>query len=75
MTIPQISQDMHVEADEFCGKVVYGQKVSSSKSNYNNHVAQLAPAVRDLADLETKAQQSFLSLMYKGKSGLITDIF
>ena len=71
-TISQIGPDMHVEADEFAGKVVYGEKLKQSKPLYNNHVAQLAPAVRDLAQLETMAQSSFLSLMYKGKSGLQT---
>ncbi|XP_075243162.1 ATP-dependent RNA helicase DDX1-like [Convolutriloba macropyga] len=74
-TIPQINPDMHVAADEFAGKVTYGQKITNMKSNYNNHVSQLAPAVRELADMETMAQRSFLSLLYQGKSGLKSDIF
>ena len=66
---------MEVQADEFAGKVTYGQKISGNKSNYTNHVSQLAPAVRELAEMETMAQQSFLSLLYKKKIGFRSEIF
>lgn len=60
VTIQQIEPDMQVPHDEFDGKVVYGQKRQQTGSTYNNHTAQMAPIVKDLAKLESEAQILYL---------------
>jgi ATP-dependent RNA helicase DDX1 len=59
-TIQQIETDMKVPANEFDGKVVYGQKRLKTGSGYQDHVKQLVPIVDELAELESKAQKIFL---------------
>jgi len=52
---------MEVPINEFDGKVVYGQKRSQgSGTGYQDHVAQMAPTVKQLASLESQAQLIFL---------------
>ncbi|XP_071785586.1 ATP-dependent RNA helicase DDX1-like [Asterias amurensis] len=60
VVIDQTEPDMKVAANEFDGKVVYGQKKINTGSGYKGHVAILAPSVAELAELEQKAQTSFL---------------
>lgn len=60
ITIQQIESNMKVPANEFDGKVVYGQKKLTTECDYKNHVQQLAPVVADLSELESKAQLSYL---------------
>lgn len=59
-TIQQVDPDIRVPSDEFDGKVVYGQKKALSGSNYQTHTAEMAPAVRLLAELEMVAQKYFI---------------
>lgn len=63
ITITQVDKDMKVPVNEFDGKVVYGEKLQNKGSNYKDHVEQLAPIVRNLSKLESKAQVSFLKHM------------
>ncbi|XP_034238191.1 ATP-dependent RNA helicase Ddx1 [Thrips palmi] len=60
VTIQQVGADVKVPVDQFDGKVVYGQKKLNTGSSYENHVSQMAPAVQDLAQLESKAQLIYL---------------
>ncbi|CAG0887653.1 unnamed protein product [Cyprideis torosa] len=60
VTIPEVGLDMRVPVDDFEGKVTYGQKRKQMGSNYQTHVAQLAPAVKDLAAFESQAQIIYL---------------
>jgi ATP-dependent RNA helicase DDX1 len=60
VTIQQVEPDIKVPMDEFDGKVTYGQKRQQTGSDYENHVAQMAPAVNDLSQLESKVQLSYL---------------
>ncbi|CAH0384139.1 unnamed protein product [Bemisia tabaci] len=64
VTIQQVEPELDIPVDEFDGKVVYGQKRSNQGSNYENHVEQMAPAVKDLSALESKAQLTFLQRSY-----------
>lgn len=64
VTIQQIDTDMKVQADEFDGKVVYGQKRAAAGSGYEGHHSQLVSTVSLLADLETRAQDHFLRTFY-----------
>ncbi|KAJ1528368.1 hypothetical protein ONE63_006786 [Megalurothrips usitatus] len=64
ITIQQVGADIKVPVNEFDGKVVYGQKRLNTGSGYVNHVAQMAPAVQDLAQLESKAQLLYLKRHY-----------
>ncbi|XP_044745938.1 ATP-dependent RNA helicase Ddx1 [Coccinella septempunctata] len=61
ITITQVDTDMVVPADEFDGKVVYGQKRKAGGSNYQNHTAQMAPIVKELTKLESNAQLIYLN--------------
>lgn len=61
ITITQINTDMVVPADEFDGKVVYGQKRKAGGSNYQNHTAQMVPIVKELTKLESSAQLLYLN--------------
>lgn len=65
VTIQQADTDMKVAADEFDGKVVYGQKKAAEGTGYIGHRSQLADTVALLADLETQAQDLFLENFYK----------
>ncbi|XP_065581401.1 ATP-dependent RNA helicase Ddx1-like isoform X2 [Artemia franciscana] len=60
VTVPQVGSDIKVPVDEFEGKVIYGQKRIGAGSGYQTHVGQLAPAVRDLAALESQTQILYL---------------
>ena len=60
---------MKVAADEFDGKVVYGEKKASGGSGYAGHAGQLADTVATLARLETQAQDLFLTNFYSVKQG------
>ncbi|KAJ9589687.1 hypothetical protein L9F63_017131 [Diploptera punctata] len=60
VTIQQVEPDLKVPMDEFDGKVTYGQKRQQMGTNYENHVAQMAPAVQELSQLESKTQLFYL---------------
>jgi len=60
ITITQIENDLKVPVNDFDGKVVYGEKRKNTGSGYKDHVQQLVPIVKELADLESEAQLSFL---------------
>ncbi|XP_015121411.1 ATP-dependent RNA helicase Ddx1 [Diachasma alloeum] len=60
ITIQQVGSDIKVPMNEFDGKVVYGQKRMDMGTNYQNHVQQMAPVVKDLAMLESKAQIAYV---------------
>ncbi|XP_068698338.1 ATP-dependent RNA helicase DDX1-like [Montipora foliosa] len=62
-TISAIQPNMRVPINEFDGKVNYGQKRRGSGSLFDSHTAELAPSVRELADMEFKAQTSFLGFL------------
>lgn len=64
VTIQQVEPDLKIPADEFDGKVVYGQKRSQMGSSYATHVAQMGPAVQELAQLEKKSQSIFIQRYY-----------
>ncbi|KAL1433778.1 hypothetical protein MTO96_012309 [Rhipicephalus appendiculatus] len=64
VTIQQVEPDLKIPADEFDGKVVYGQKRREMGSNYATHTAQMAPAVQELAQLEKKSQSIFIQRYY-----------
>lgn len=70
VTIDQVAPDMKVPVNEFDGKVVYGEKRRLQGSTYKGHADILAPSVAELADLERKAQSSFL-----GFSGVQDNLF
>jgi len=65
VTIQQVDTDMKVAANEFDGKVVYGQKKKAEGSGYTGHKSQLASTVALLSQLETQAQDLFLENFYK----------
>lgn len=64
VTIDQVDTSLKIATDEFDGKVTYGQKRSNAGSGYKGHVEMLAPAVKELAELEKKAQSSYINLFY-----------
>ena len=81
MTIQQADTDMKVKADEFDGKVVYGEKKKEGGAGYAGHRSELAPTLATLTSLETQvfyncyftvllfsmfqAQHLFLTTFYK----------
>lgn len=67
ITIDKVETDMKVPVNEFDGKVTYGQKRKLGGSAYQGHIASLAPAVKELAELEKRAQTSFIDLKYRKK--------
>ena len=69
VTISQVDTDMKVAADEFDGRVVYGEKKKAGGSGYTGHASQLADTVANLSRLETRAQDLFLTNFYKAKQG------
>lgn len=60
MTIQQVESDLKVPADEFDGKVVYGQKRKHVGSGYETHTAQMVPVVNQLSKLECEAQLLYI---------------
>ena len=66
VVIGRVGPDIDVPADEFDGKVIYGEKKGSSGTQYKGHVDALKPAVADLARLEEAAQSCYLTLRHKG---------
>lgn len=64
ITIEQVGQDIKVPVNQFDGKVVYGEKRKHTGSGYKDHVAQLLPVVKRLAELEGRAQTAFLKRAY-----------
>ena len=60
VTIQQADTDMKVKADEFDGKVVYGEKKKEGGAGYAGHRSELAPTLATLTSLET--QVTLLSL-------------
>ncbi|XP_042215593.1 ATP-dependent RNA helicase Ddx1-like [Homarus americanus] len=64
VTIQQVDKEMKVPVDEFDGKVTYGEKRAHAGSGYQTHVEQLAPAVRELAHLESQTQIVYLKRQY-----------
>lgn len=60
ITITQINTDLKVPLNDFDGKVVYGEKRLNTGTGYKDHVQQMVPIVKDLADLETQAQRLFM---------------
>lgn len=67
VTIDRIQPDMKVPINEFDGKVTYGDKRKAGGSIYKGHVDFLAPTVSELAQLEKKAQTTFIDLKFKRK--------
>ncbi|XP_005093572.1 ATP-dependent RNA helicase DDX1 [Aplysia californica] len=67
VTIDRIQPDMKVPINEFDGKVTYGKKRTGGGSAYKGHVEFLAPTVSELAQLEKKAQTTFIDLKFKKK--------
>jgi len=65
VTIQQVDTDIKIAANEFDGKVVYGQKKKAEGSGYTGHKSQLASTVALLSQLETQAQDLFLENFYK----------
>lgn len=63
-TIQEVDTSLKVPADEFDGKVSYGQKKRRMGSNYKTHTAQMASTVEELASLEFKAQSIFIKQYY-----------
>lgn len=64
VVIQAVDKDLKVAIDEFDGKVVYGEKLKNPGSGYQTHVEQLAPAVQELAHLETQTQMIYLKRQY-----------
>ena len=54
VTIQQADTDMKVKADEFDGKVVYGEKKKEGGAGYAGHRSELAPTLATLTSLETQ---------------------
>lgn len=63
-TIQQVDKNINIPADEFDGKVSYGEKRKTLGSNYQTHTAQMAPTVQELTELEFKAQSIFIRRYY-----------
>lgn len=62
-TISQVEPDMKVPLNEFDGKVIYGEKRKNKGGTYKYHLDELAPAVKELAQLEKKVQLSYLQFI------------
>ncbi|XP_055349017.1 ATP-dependent RNA helicase DDX1-like [Paramacrobiotus metropolitanus] len=69
VTVPEVGKEMNVPVDEFEGKVTYGQKRQAIGTGYKDHVGLLQATVTQLADLEKRAQTSFLQLRYLNVPG------
>lgn len=64
ITIEHVDKDIKVPVNQFDGKVVYGEKRKKQGSGYQDHVTQLVPVVKRLAELESSAQTAFLKRAY-----------
>ncbi|KAM3171692.1 hypothetical protein ACTXT7_016108, partial [Hymenolepis weldensis] len=62
--IDTVSNDLLVPANEFDGKVVYGEKLKSTAPAYQAHTDVLKEALKDLNRMEKTTQISFLNLRY-----------
>ena len=61
-----------LQADEFDGKVTYGQKRKEMGPTYEGHASQLAPTLAELAKLEKEAQLVYLQKFYgSGKQSVL----
>ncbi|CAG2195830.1 DDX1 [Mytilus edulis] len=58
ITIDSVQPDMKVAINEFDGKVTYGQRRKVGGGSYKGHIETLAPSVKELAELEKRAQTS-----------------
>ncbi|KAF7494753.1 ATP-dependent RNA helicase Ddx1 [Sarcoptes scabiei] len=58
--ISEIGLDFKIETNEFDGKVVYGAKSMGGGYTYKDHVEQIGQSVKQLQDLEMKAQRIHL---------------
>ncbi|XP_076109926.1 ATP-dependent RNA helicase DDX1-like [Mytilus galloprovincialis] len=67
ITIDLVQPDMKVAINEFDGKVTYGQRRKVGGGSYKGHIETLAPSVKELAELEKRAQTSFIDLKYRKK--------
>ena len=68
VTIQQADIDMKVKADEFDGKVVYGEKKKEGGAGYAGHRSELAPTLATLTSLETQA--GFFLVFLRSKKSL-----
>ncbi|BHF69464.1 ATP-dependent RNA helicase ddx1 [Sparganum proliferum] len=64
VTIDAVGRELKVPANDFDGKVVYGEKLKKMAPKYKGHADVLASALKELNSLEKKAQLSFLELCY-----------
>ncbi|KAM7533003.1 hypothetical protein Aperf_G00000120134 [Anoplocephala perfoliata] len=64
VTIDTVSSDLIIPANEFDGKVVYGQKLKNTAPTYQGHADLLKESLKDLNKMEKMAQISFLKLRY-----------
>lgn len=62
VTIPETTASFSVPESGFDGKVVYGEKRKEGGVAYKGHIAQLAPSVAQLAEMESLAQSLFLKM-------------
>ncbi|KAH9388947.1 ATP-dependent RNA helicase ddx1 [Tyrophagus putrescentiae] len=60
--IGEVDTEYKLEVNQFDGKVVYGAKATGAAYTYKDHVAEMASEVKQLYDLESKAQQMYLQL-------------
>lgn len=67
VTIQQVEKDMKIPCNEFDGKVTYGEKKLNMGTGYKDHVGQMAPIVKQLGILESKAQLLYLKHMSDGE--------
>ncbi|KAI0227121.1 ATP-dependent RNA helicase DDX1 [Lamellibrachia satsuma] len=65
VTIDQVGPELEVPVNEYDGKVVYGQKLKRKGPSYEGHVASLAPTVKELYQLEKRAQTSYFNLLHQ----------
>jgi len=59
-TINTVDSNFKIPVNEYDGKVVYGQKRAHASGKFTYHTQELASSVRELAELEKKAQLSYL---------------
>ena len=62
MTIPEVDGSFHVPVNEFDGRITYGEHKRRKGLTNEGHVAQLAPSVTRLADMERLAQTNFINM-------------
>ena len=69
ITIDTIQNDMKVPINEFDGKVTYGQK-NVNQNVSKGHIDEIAPALRELQEMEKLIQGSFLDFGYRREAKL-----